>query len=254
MNDGSDLAMGKARLAVCFVVLFLFLLGGCSKQPTAPSEYVLGDNKLPALQEALGSDEKIKRRIFRVFGSRYTREILCLFGFRKREGHGFRICFLSDRKRRTALLLTPKGRFRKIQRFQGIREVLRPVSETEEDGVFFLEIVWKENSCIITPVFREDMKIHTQETDGGVLNLNEIVSRFEAYTPSELGLSGESMEEYSIFPEEGYVMVNDQPGIRVNIYNPSTHAYQASYIITSDGSHVFHWDRKTQQIEEVPAK
>ena len=125
---------------------------------------------------------------------------------------------------------------------------------TAEDGVFFLKIVWEEDSCIITPVFQEDMKIHTQETDGGVLNYNEIVSRFRAYTPSELGLSGESMEEYSIFPEEGYVMVNDQPGIRVNIYNPSTHAYQASYIITADGSHVFQWDRKTQQIVELPVK
>ena len=255
MNDGSDLAMGKARLAVCcFVVLFLFVLGGCSKQPTAPSEYVLGDNKLPALQEALGSDEKISAGFSESLDPDTQEKSYAYSGLESgRATVSEYVSYLIENE--DCSVIDSKGEIQENPKISGESgEVFIGRSGTEEDGVFFLEIVWKENSCIITPVFREDMKIRTQETDGGVLNLNEIVSRFEAYTPSELGLSGESMEEYSIFPEEGYVMVNDQPGIRVNIYNPSTHAYQASYIITSDGSHVFHWDRKTQQIEEVPAK
>lgn len=254
MNDGSDLAMGKAQLAVCFLLLLLFSLGGCSKQPTAPSEYVLGDNKLPALQEALGADEEISESFSESLDSDTQEKSYAYSGLESgRDTVSEYVSYLIEKE--NCSVIDSKGEIQENPKISGESgEVFIGRAGTAEDGVFFLKIVWEEDSCIITPVFQEDMKIHTQETDGGVLNYNEIVSRFRAYTPSELGLSGESMEEYSIFPEEGYVMVNDQPGIRVNIYNPSTHAYQASYIITADGSHVFQWDRKTQQIVELPVK
>lgn len=122
--------------------------------------------------------------------------------------------------------------------------------EAAEGGAMLLKITWDEDSCTISPVYNQNLQIQT-EPQAQEMTLNEVIDRFESYTPEELGLPGSKMSDYTVVPEEGYVLVDGKPGFRVNIYEKVSSSFAGTYLISSDGTHVYRLDRSTQQVSEL---
>ena len=83
------------------------------------------------------------------------------------------------------------------------------------------------------------------------MTLNEVIDRFESYTPEQLGLAGDKMSDYTVVPEEGYILVDETPGFRVNIYEKVSSRFAGTYLISSDGKRVYSLNRATQEVSEL---
>lgn len=235
------------------VLVVLLLLCGCGqKAPQLPTEYTDGKDILPAIQELLTLSEDTVE--FSQDQESDDGEVSYTYSGLESGSEAVSEYVSLLEKNENCSVIDDKGEIQNSPDFsEKSGTVLVGRQSTDGDGVFSLEITWDEDSCTISPVYQEGVQVHEVETEeqNEELSLNEIVDRFEACSPSSLGLSGESMSQYSVYPEEGYVMVNGKPGIRVNIYEKSTHKFQKTYIMLSDGSRIYQLDRKTNQITEV---
>lgn len=85
----------------------------------------------------------------------------------------------------------------------------------------------------------------------------EAVEYIESLSPSVLGLEGESMEEYEVYPGERVVLVEDIPCTEIDVYTTDTAAgtndIQGRYLLTKTGPRrLFRLDTFTKQVTELP--
>ena len=90
---------------------------------------------------------------------------------------------------------------------------------------------------------------------GATMTTMEALDYIRAMEPADLGLTGESMEEYRIYALDGVVKVDDIPCLHVNIYqtdNPAgSNAVAGNFFISADGQHIYRLDVETNTVEEV---
>ena len=67
----------------------------------------------------------------------------------------------------------------------------------------------------------------------------------ESLSPAYLGLSGSSMEQYTVIPQDGLVRLDEQACLCVNVYLSETHQFQQSYLLTLPALQVYSLDRTT---------
>ena len=239
-----------------FLTALALLMSGCGNQIELPALYTIDEDSLPSLQETItipeeslefseSTDPDTGEQTYTYSGLEDGSEVVSRYVSLLEEQED---CFVIDQQgqiQETAEPLEESG------------SLLVGRESTDGDGVFSLQITWDENSCTITPVYQEGIEIHeAQETETEPednLTLSEVVDRFLSCDPASLGLAGDDMSAYTVFPEEGYVMVDGVPGVRVNIYEKSTHTFEESCIITSDGSRIYRLDRETRETEEISA-
>ena len=123
--------------------------------------------------------------------------------------------------------------------------VARPLEGGEEDDRFLLTIAWDETSCSVTPSVVQQADLPQTQTSS--ITLEEAVAYFHTVPPSYLGLSGSSMDEYLLFPQEGTVFLEDQPCLCINVYSAQTHQFQQSYLLSVPDLQVFKLDRDSGQ-------
>ena len=71
-------------------------------------------------------------------------------------------------------------------------------------------------------------------------------------TPAELGLAGASMDGYTIFPVDGFVMVNGQECRRFNVYpTGDTGSIAGTYLLSTDNQHVYVLDPGTNTVSTI---
>ncbi len=84
----------------------------------------------------------------------------------------------------------------------------------------------------------------------------EAVEYIESLSPSVLGLEGESMEEYEVYPGERVVLVEDIPCTEIDVYSVTaagTNDIQGRYLLTKTGPRrLFRLDTFTKQVTELP--
>lgn len=84
----------------------------------------------------------------------------------------------------------------------------------------------------------------------------EAVEYIKSLSPSVLGLEGESMEEYGVYPGERVVLVEDIPCTEVDVYAitaAGTNDIQGRYLLTKTGPRrLFRLDTFTKQVTELP--
>ena len=85
--------------------------------------------------------------------------------------------------------------------------------DTGDGGVFQLQIAWEGDTCTITPVYAAELRITQPSVQA--LTVSEAIQRLKSCTPALLGLSGASMEEYEVYAEEGLVLVDSSPCLRL---------------------------------------
>lgn len=121
-------------------------------------------------------------------------------------------------------------------------------AQTPENRLMLLDISWNENGCVIV----------TREAEGEIsqppepMTMREAQKYLESLTPAELGLEGESMDEYDVFTFDGTVIVDDRVCVRMNVYSTDsvnhTNRFEGCYLVSLDGRHLYQMNTATQEI------
>lgn len=122
------------------------------------------------------------------------------------------------------------------------------VAEGEDPKIFQLVIGWSEASANLAvrvsttegsvryPEKEPDSKPNVTEPSSVSMQMEQLRSM----SPSHLGLPGDSMEDYTIFPIDGFVKVDGQDCRRFNVYESSNPGSIAgTYFFSVDQQHIY---------------
>ena len=129
-------------------------------------------------------------------------------------------------------------------------EVLIGKNLESEEGIFQLNLQWTENTCEVV-VSKGEGQVSQAKVES--ISMEEAVDMLQKASPQELDLPGESMEDYVICADVGYVMVDGQASFRMNVYDRSTRTISGTYLLTLDGQHLYQLDRKENSIRQLSA-
>lgn len=120
--------------------------------------------------------------------------------------------------------------------------------ETEtEDTYVELVIHWTEDTCSVQTGVVE---VEREEEEGKTMQ--EIAEYFAACRPADLGLEGESMAEYEIYPLDAMVHVDGVECFRVSIYDREegieTNEICGIYLLSGDMGHLYRLDPETETV------
>lgn len=140
-------------------------------------------------------------------------------------------------------------------------EPTAPAAADEEppDMVLSVRITWKPGTFVIVSD-QEEGKVTTpprgpNATSGGSLSLNGGLDYIKGLSPSVLGLSGESMDDYRVYAVDGTVMVNGKPCMRMQVYSRSdsggTNAFEGIYFLANDGQRLYRLNEDGKGVTEL---
>lgn len=222
------------------VVAISALLSGCGEE-APPSAYTIGEDTLPSLNDLVTLGEDVQ------FTSQQTEEdgpvTYTYAGLAS--GSQTAETYAKDLEDAySCSLLDPEGdRLAEEDVFSADSgEVLVAVEGVNEDGLFQLDLSWDETSCTVTPSFAQGAEL---PEDNPTMTLEEAAAYLQSFPPADLGLEGEDMSAYNILPEEGVVLLDDEPCICLNVYLESTHQYCATYLIAGQSDQLYRLDRST---------
>lgn len=218
------------------------MLSGCGGAKTAPPDnYAIGEDMLPAVQTEDAcflqkTDSETQQTTYIYQDLESTEKILSQY-------------VETLTKENQCSVIDKEGIVQPMPDFSDENgEVLVGTASESGEGLFLLDIQWTEDSLTVLPMLEPDLTI--QKT-ASVKTLDEIIQIFENACPQQLGLSGDNMDEYSIYPEEGYVFIDQNPFIRLNIYRVSTHSFEKTFVISCDGEKIYELDRDTQELTAI---
>ena len=110
-------------------------------------------------------------------------------------------------------------------------------------GLFQLDVTWDQDSCTISPSYDESGTLPEEDSS---MTTAEAVDYFSTLPPASLGLSGSTMAEYSVFCEDGQVLLDGVPCLCLNVYQSGR--YQASYLFSPGSRQIYRLDRTTEQV------
>ena len=126
-----------------------------------------------------------------------------------------------------------------------------------EDMVLYVRVSWSEGTCVVS----------ADEAPGKVtappptlapppgMSMMEAEDYFKSLSPADLGLPGESMEDFSIYTMSGAVLVDGNPCVRMNVYsndNPQhTNELVGCFLMNGNGTHLYRLDTATNTVEEL---
>lgn len=116
------------------------------------------------------------------------------------------------------------------------------LARESESGLFQLDLAWDAASCTVTPSFEAG---GTLPEESASMTMDEAVDYFRSLPPSALGLSGESMSDYSVFCEDGLVLLDGAPCLCLNVYRDGS--YRGSFLFSPSDKSIYQLDRSTGQ-------
>lgn len=134
-----------------------------------------------------------------------------------------------------------------------------PTPEPEPEPVHMVltvRISWSEGTCVVTADEEEGMvtappRVPSSES----VTMRGAQDRIAAMDPAELGLPGESMDEYEVISMDGVAMVDGVACIRVHVYTEETEIqgseFMGSYLMTIDGQHLYRVNPVTDELETI---
>lgn len=131
-------------------------------------------------------------------------------------------------------------------------------SDYEHDSQmqFRVRIDWTPTSLLITldKIAGEDFVTSLQEA-GTFLSFSGAKAMMSTVTPAEIGLPGASMDEYSLKPGPGFVMVDGKACLTIYVYGKNsvgTNSLMGTYFISSDCTTLYRQIGETSdEVEEI---
>lgn len=123
--------------------------------------------------------------------------------------------------------------------------------------VHTVRIAWSPGMCVVT-ADEEEGKVTAPARPGTAQrSVSQRGARkcLEAMNPADLGLPGDSMDQYEVLPMDGTQMVDGVPAIRLHVYNDNdvtgSNDFMGSYLMTIDAEHLYRVDLDTQELTEL---
>lgn len=222
--------------APLLAVLLLTSCGGSKKEP--PAEYTLGEDSLPSLtalvtlddvkyEETTGEDDTVTYVYSQLSSGGETVE-----EYTKALESDYECTIATDSKTSGAPDFTASS-----------GQALAAQQLEDSEQLFLLTIEWEDTSCSITPSLADADAMPKEEPQ--TITMDQAVKKLEGMTPSALGLTGSSMEEYLIYCQEGTVYLDNQPCLLLNAYAATDHQYRGSFLLTVPAMQIYKLDRAT---------
>ena len=233
--------MIKAAAPLLAAVLLLAGCGGSDKEEP-PQDYSLGESSLPALSTlvTLGDDTQFQQAEDKDAGTvTYTYSQLTSGSETARD---YTQALEQDYDCRILADLESGG----TPDFSASSGQALAAQESEDsDDVLLLTIQWEDTSCSVTP--SQTTKEDLPQPQSQSLTLDEATDYMKSLSPSYLGLSGSSMDQYTVLPQDGTVMLDDELCLCFNVYRTEDHRFEQSYLLTVPDRQVYRLDRETGQ-------
>ena len=126
-----------------------------------------------------------------------------------------------------------------------------------EDMVLYVRVSWSEGTCVVSADEAPGKVTAPPPTPAPPpgLSMMEAEDYFKSLSPADLGLPGESMEDFSIYTMSGAVLVDGNPCVRMNVYsndNPQhTNELVGCFLMNGNGTHLYRLDTATNTVEEL---
>lgn len=256
--------MKRKLLACC---LALLCLAGCgSKEVTPPMFYTLGEDTTPSLDQVMeegegtlltieetksaaeGADSAPVQYTYAyeiaapaALVNRYINELL-------KEDHNFVLTDLDH----VILMDRPELEDR-------VGEVILARESEVEGHLFQIAIGWSELGGLTAQVSVPEAVLREPEKkDDEPASLDEQMEYIKSLEPDLLGLPGTSMDEYEIFPVEGFVQVDDITCRRFNVYeiqwtDETEHipVIVGTYFLSIDQQHIYYQAPQSNALIEL---
>lgn len=125
----------------------------------------------------------------------------------------------------------------------------------EEGHIFQLVIGWSQASAnLAVRVSAPEGQITKPEPEKKPepSSVSTQMESLRSMTPAQLGLPGDSMDIYTIFPVDGFVKVDGQECRRFNIYNTNNPGSIAgTYLLSTDQQHIYMLDPTTNTVSTI---
>lgn len=252
--------MSKSKLLA--VLLAALCLTGCGKKPPEPPEqYVYGENAAVSLdsvmEEGEGTilsieepDEKKEQMSyiytydevtsFLPIVERYLDVMLGEEGF-----------VLVDQNHS---VLSERPELKEL-----VGEVILERPSNQEGELFQVAVGWGEagrltaKASIVEGAIMEPEPEPEEEPEPA--SMEEQLEHLTGMSPQDLGLEGESMDSYRIFPIDGFVQVGETTCRRFNIYEvrqpEGVPVIVGTYLVSSDRQHVYKLDPESELVTKV---
>lgn len=148
-----------------------------------------------------------------------------------------------------------------LQDAEGVLILVRnaTVEEGENPHVFQLVIGWSQASAnLAVRVSSPEGKISYPKKETESNNIQEPSSvsmqmdQLRSMSPAHLGLPGDSMDNYTIFPVDGFVKVDGLDCRRFNVYeNGNAGSIAGVYLFSVDGQHVYVLDPSSNKVSTI---
>lgn len=121
-----------------------------------------------------------------------------------------------------------------------------------EGSVNTIELIWTaEEGTVVTDTVEGQIRQPRPET----LSLSQAEDYVRSLSPAALGLSGESMDEYNVYPLAGSVLVDGKPCLHISVYSvdaaSGTNVIAGEYFISADKSHIYRRDAASGRVSVV---
>lgn len=129
----------------------------------------------------------------------------------------------------------------------------------EEGKAMCILLEWTEELCTVT-VDLVDGRVKSPpapESPMGPMGMSvdQLMDYMGSLDPAVLGLEGTSMEDYDLLMQDGSVLINGNPCVRINVYaidpRTGTNTIGGNYFISLDGSHVYRLDVASDTVSEL---
>ena len=131
-----------------------------------------------------------------------------------------------------------------------------------EDGkAMSIQLEWTEELCTVTADLVDGRVKNPPEpvSPAGPMGMSadQMIDYMQSLDPSVLGLEDTSMENYDLLIQDGSVLIDGIPCVRINAYRidsqTGTNEIGGNYFLSLDGSHLYRLDVASNSVEELDA-
>lgn len=130
---------------------------------------------------------------------------------------------------------------------------VRVAKPSEEGGkLLTVTLEWTADSCVVTLDAVEGVSISTPPETMSVAEAEDYI---KAMNPAVFGLDGTCMEDYVLYIENGGVVVDNIPCVKLNVYErtqENTNRFCGSYFMATNGTHLYEYNSVDNIVIELP--
>lgn len=140
-------------------------------------------------------------------------------------------------------------------------EVFMTRPSVVEDHLLQVSVSWEEEAIYITLTRPEGAAQPEEEPEPENMTNDDLINYLKGLSPARLGLTGQSMNDYQLYPQDGAVRVNGVPCRKVQVYHlripddgdqdEEFNEIAGIYLITGDCQHIYRLENGT--VQEMPA-